>query len=158
MRVSAQATSLHVSWTAVGHDHHAARGDGVGGRSGREPARSQRASSRMAKRRVSGRSGNRRSLIALVLIGFVVVTSGVVARRVRGVNGQRRILELQRKREALDAERTKLESAIRDASSRARLQPIAEQRLNMHIPKPEQQVILPRPAAGVTARPQHDSV
>jgi cell division protein FtsL len=112
----------------------------------------------MAKRRVSGRAGKRRSLIALVLVGFVIVTSGVVARRVRGVNVQRRILDLQRKREALDAERTQLESAIREASSRARLQPIAEQRLNMHIPKPEQQVILPRPAAGATARPQHDSL
>jgi cell division protein FtsL len=97
-------------------------------------------------------------LIALVLVGFVVVTSGVVARRVRGVNEQRRILALQRKREALDGERAKLESAIRDASSRARLQPIAEQRLNMHIPKPEQQVILPRPITGTTPRPQHDSL
>jgi cell division protein FtsL len=110
----------------------------------------------MAKRRVGRRAGGRRSLIALVLVGFVVVTTGVIARRVRGVNGQHRILELQRKREALDAERTKLESAIRDASSRARLQPIAEQHLNMHIPKPEQQVILPRPAA--TRRPPHDSL
>jgi cell division protein FtsL len=107
----------------------------------------------MAKRRVSGRAGKRRSLIAVVLIGFVVVTSGVVARRVRGVNEQRRILDLQRRREALDAERTTLESAIRDASSRARLQPIAEQRLNMHIPKPEQQIILPRSAAASPKAP-----
>jgi cell division protein FtsL len=112
----------------------------------------------MAKRRVGGRAGNRRSLIALVLVAFVVVTSGVIARRVRGVHEQRRILELQRRREALDGERAKLESAIRDASSRARLQPIAEQRLNMHIPKPEQQVILPRPAANTAARPEHDSL
>src|SRR5690349_20063669 len=111
----------------------------------------------MAKRRVGARGG-RRSLIALVLVGFVVVTSGLIARRVRGVNAQGHILDLQRKREALDAERTKLESAIRDASSRARLQPIAEQRLNMRIPKPEQQVILPRPTAGVTARPPNDSL
>ena len=112
----------------------------------------------MAKRRVGGRAGGRRSLIALVLVGFVVVTTGVIARRVHGVTEQRRILDLQRKREALDAERTKLESAIRDASSRARLQPIAEQRLNMHIPKPEQQVILSRPAAGSTQRSPHDSL
>ena len=110
----------------------------------------------MAKRRVA-RGGRRRSLIALVLVGFVVVTSGVVARRVRGVAEQRRIVDLQRKREALDAERTKLESAIRDASSRARLQPIAEQRLNMHIPKPEQQIILPRRAVGA-GRVPNDSL
>jgi cell division protein FtsL len=111
----------------------------------------------MAKRRV-GRGGRRRSLIALVLVGFVIVTSGVVARRVRGVAEQRRIVDLQRKREALDAERTKLESAIRDASSRVRLQPIAEQRLNMRIPTPEQQVILPRRAAGPVGRAPNDSL
>jgi cell division protein FtsL len=97
-------------------------------------------------------------MIALVLIGFVVVTTGVIARRVRGVSGQRRLLELARKREALDAERTKLEGAIRDASGRARLQPIAEQRLNMHIPKPEQQVILSRPVTGTTSRTPNDSL
>jgi len=108
----------------------------------------------MAKRKV-GRGGSRRSLIALVLIGFVVVTTGVIARRMRGVGEQRRLLELGRKREALDAERTKLESAIRDASGRARLQPIAEQRLNMHIPKPEQQVFISRPA---TTKAPNDSL
>jgi cell division protein FtsL len=111
----------------------------------------------MAKSRVA-KAGRRRSLIALVLVGFVVVTSGVVARRVRGVAEQRRILDLQRKREALDAERTKLESAIRDASSRARLQPIAEQRLNMHIPKREQQPILLRRATGPAGRAPNDSL
>ena len=110
----------------------------------------------MAKRKVGGRAGRRRSMIAVVLIGFVIVTTGVIARRMRGVGEQRRLLELERKREALDAERTKLESAIRDASGRARLQPIAEQRLNMHIPKPEQQVILSRPAPNKAA--PHDSL
>ena len=110
----------------------------------------------MAKRKLGGRGGSRRSMIALVLIGFVAVTTGVIARRVRGVGEQRRLLELGRKREALDAERTKLESAIRDASGRARLQPIAEQRLKMHIPKPEQQFILSRPLTGKT--PPHDSL
>src|SRR6476661_1649032 len=105
----------------------------------------------MAKRKV-GRGGSRRSVIALVLIGFVVVTTGVIARRMRGVGEQRRLLDLERKREALDGERTKLESAIRDASGRARLQPIAEQRLNMHIPKPEQQVFISRPATTSTSK------
>src|SRR5262249_5725453 len=132
--------------------------DRMGGGGRREPTRAQRAPSRMAKRRVGRRPASRRSLIALVLVGFVIVTSGVVARRVRGVNEQRRILDLERKREALDAERTKLEGAIRDASSRARLQPIAEHQLNMHIPKPEQQVILPRPDGSSTPKPPHDSL
>jgi cell division protein FtsL len=95
----------------------------------------------MAKRQVAAR---RRSLIALVLVGFVLVTTGVIARRVTGVRQQREIRDLVRKREALSAERIKLEEAIRDASSRARLQPIAEQRLNMRIPTPDQQVFLSR--------------
>ena len=98
----------------------------------------------MAKRRVAP---SRRGLIAILLVGFVLVTTGVIGRRVLGVKQQREIRDLQRKRDALDGERIRLEGAIRDASSRARLQPIAEQRLNMHIPKPDQQVFLTRPPA-----------
>jgi cell division protein FtsL len=109
----------------------------------------------MAKRRVAAR---RRSLLALLLVGFVLVTTGVIARRVLGVRQAGEIRALQRKRDALEGERVRLESSIRDASSRARLQPIAEQRLNMHIPKPEQQILLPRPAAGEASRAKHDSL
>jgi cell division protein FtsL len=111
----------------------------------------------MAKRRVAP---SRRSLIALLLVGFVLVTTGVIARRAFGVGQQREIRDLQRKRDALDAERIRLEGAIRDGSSRARLQAIAEQRLNMHIPKPDQQVFLSRrpPAAVPSSRLPHDSL
>jgi cell division protein FtsL len=98
----------------------------------------------MAKR---GVAPGRRGVIAILLVGFVLVTTGVIGRRVLGVKQQRELRDLQRKRDALDAERIRLESAIREASSRARLQPIAEQRLNMHIPKPDQQVFLSRPPA-----------
>lgn len=105
----------------------------------------------MAKRRVSP---GRRSLIALALIGFVFVATGVIARRVYGVREQREIRKLQRSRDALLAERIRLEGVIRDASSRARLQPIAEQRLNMHIPKPEQQVILNPPSRATKPAPR----
>jgi cell division protein FtsL len=87
-----------------------------------------------------------RSIVAVVLVGFVLVASGVIARRVLGVKWQTEIRKLQEKRAALDADRVRLEGAIRDASSRARLQPIAEQQLNMHIPTADQQVILPRRA------------
>lgn len=97
----------------------------------------------MAKRRVGSR---RRSLIAVVLVGFVLVTAGVITRRVYGVRQQLDIRRLRQRRDSLAAERVRLESVIRDASSRVHLQPIAEQRLNMHIPTPEQQVILPRSA------------
>src|SRR5262245_29852059 len=97
----------------------------------------------MAKRRRVAPSG--RSLIAIVLLGFVLVTTGVIARRVKGVNQVRKIQELREKRDALRAERFRLDSAIREASSRARIVPIAEQRLDMHIAPPDQQVFLPRP-------------
>lgn len=88
--------------------------------------------------------GGRRSLIAVVLIGFVLVATGVIARRVWGVRQETDIRKLQQRRDALEADRIRLEGAIREASSRARLQPIAEQRLNMHIATPEQQVFIPR--------------
>jgi cell division protein FtsL len=76
---------------------------------------------------------------------------------VYGVREQREIRKLQRARDSLITERIRLEGVIRDASSRARLQPIAEQRLNMHIPKADQQVFLP-PASKGTTRPPHDSL
>jgi len=101
----------------------------------------------MAKRRV-----NPGRLIALVLVGFVLVTTGVIARRVRGLQVQRELRDLERKRDGLLAERVRLEQAIRDASSRARLQPIAEHRLNMHIPTPDEQVFLNR----TTRRPPRE--
>jgi cell division protein FtsL len=73
------------------------------------------------------------------------VATGVIARRTYGIGQARALRDLQRRREALEAERVKLESEIRDASSRARLAPIAEQRLNMHVPSPDQVIMLPRP-------------
>ena len=150
MRLSAEAACLYLPRPSARHHADAARHHCRRGRSEPQPTRAQRASPSMAKRRVAG--GRRRSLIAAVLVGFVLATTGVIARRVRGVHEQRKILDLERQRDALDGERAKLEAAIRDASSRARLQPIAEQRLNMHIATPEQQIILPRPAAGSAPR------
>jgi hypothetical protein len=112
----------------------------------------------MAKRRLTP---SRRTLVAIVLLGFVVATTGVIARRVVGVE---QVKELRTKRlalEALRAERIRLDAAIRDASSRARIVPIAEQRLNMHIALPEQQIDLPRPARRPVSQPRptvHDSL
>jgi cell division protein FtsL len=87
----------------------------------------------------------RRSIVALVLVGFVLVATGVIARRTYGIDQARALRELDRRRQALEAERVKLDGEIRDASSRARLAPIAEQRLNMHVPSPDQVIMLPRP-------------
>jgi cell division protein FtsL len=104
----------------------------------------------MAQRSVGA---GRRSLIALALVGFVLVTTGVILRRVYGVQQERDIRDLRRTRDALDAERMRLDGEIRDASSRARLQPIAEQRLNMHIPTPDEQVFLKRSSAAPAPAP-----
>ncbi len=88
-----------------------------------------------------------RSLIALVLLGFFVVATGVIARRTFGISQARAIRALETRRDAMDAARVKLEAEIRDASSRARLGPIAERRLQMYVPADSQVIILPREKA-----------
>jgi cell division protein FtsL len=102
---------------------------------------------------VKRRRLSRRSKIALALFGFVLVATGVIARRTYGIGQARALRDLERKRDALDAERVKLESEIREASSRERLAPIAERRLNMHVPTPDQVIMLPRPTTPAARRP-----
>lgn len=103
----------------------------------------------MARGRGSKGSGRRplgpRSLIVLGLLGFFAVAMGVIARRTYGIAQSRSLRDLDRQRDALEASRVKLEVEIRDASSRARLGPIAEQRLHMFVPADSQVIILPRP-------------
>ena len=96
----------------------------------------------MAKRKVARRG---RSWIAIALVGFVLVAAGVILRRSYGVTESRAMRELDRRRAQLVAERVQLESDIRDLSSRVRLGPVAEQRLNMRVPNDSQVVILPLP-------------
>ena len=96
----------------------------------------------MAKRKVAPRG---RRWVAAALVGFVLVAAGVILRRSYGVTEARAMRDLARQRDQLLAERAQLESDIRDLSSRARLAPVAEQRLNMHVPHDSQVVILPRP-------------
>ena len=91
-------------------------------------------------------------MFAFILLGFVLVATGVIARRTYGIGQARQIRDLDRRRTALEAERLRLDSKIRDASSRARLGPIAEQRLNMHVPTPDQVINLPRPIRPDSAR------
>lgn len=85
-----------------------------------------------------------RSLVALVLLGFLVVATGVIARRTFGIGQARLLRSLARQRDALDASRVKLAAEIRDASSRARLLPIAQRRLHMYVPPDSQVIILRR--------------
>ena len=85
-----------------------------------------------------------RSIVALLLFGFVLVTTGVIWRRSLGYDMATELKELRERRDALDAQQAALEGAIRDASSRARLARTAEERLGMRVP-PESLVIrLPR--------------
>jgi cell division protein FtsL len=60
---------------------------------------------------------------------------------------------MELRRSGLIAERRRLESEIRIASSRAHLQPIAEQRLQMHVPTEDQVVYLTRGARGPDEKP-----
>jgi cell division protein FtsL len=95
----------------------------------------------MAKRSVKLRG---RSIAALMLAGFVLTATGVITRRSYGIVQQQEIERLKRRLDGLAAERETLESAIRTASSRARLASIAEQRLKLSVATGSQLVILPR--------------
>lgn len=101
----------------------------------------------MASRRVAGK-GSGRGRIALVLLGFLIIASGVILRRTFGIAAATQLRQLEQKRSALVAERLRLEGEVRAAASRSTLQPIAEQRLQMHVPSDSQVIIITRtPAA-----------
>jgi cell division protein FtsL len=97
--------------------------------------------------------GSGRLRLALVLLGFVVTASVVVLRRTYGIAGARELQAMETKRSGLVAERRRLESEIRIESSRAHLQPIAEQRLQMHVPTENQVVYLTRDSGAAHAKP-----
>lgn len=95
----------------------------------------------MAKGRVAARRGR---LVALVLVGFVLVATGVIWRRSHGFARARELRDLERRRQALVATKVQLEGAIRDASSRSRLEPIVKERLQMQVPADSQVIYLQR--------------
>jgi len=101
----------------------------------------------MATRRV-GRKGSGRGRLALVLLGFLVIASGVILRRTYGIAAATQLRQLEQKRAALVAERLRLEGEVRAAASRSTLQPIAEQRLQMHVPSDSQVIIITRTPPG----------
>jgi cell division protein FtsL len=98
----------------------------------------------MAARGVA--SGRGRVRLALILLCFLVISGGVILRRSFGIAASTELRDLESKRSALVAERLRIEAQIRTASSRARIQPIAEQKLQMHVAVDSQLVILPRTA------------
>jgi len=86
-----------------------------------------------------------RTIIGVLLIGFTIVASGIIWRRGYGIARDRELRVQATRRTELEAEKTKLENDIREASSRARLAPLVEQRLQMRIPNDSQVIILPKP-------------
>jgi cell division protein FtsL len=84
-----------------------------------------------------------RTIVALLLVGFVLVASAVVWRRIDGITHVRRLNELDRKLTQLESERTHLAGMIRDESSRSRLEPIVDN-LGMQVPSDQQVRILTR--------------
>lgn len=86
--------------------------------------------------------------MALLLLVFVSVATIVIWRRSFGIAQASELRVLEQQRGQLQAELTRLERDIRDASTRARLVPLAERRLGMHVPMDREIVYLERPAAG----------
>jgi cell division protein FtsL len=84
-----------------------------------------------------------RWIVAGGLIAFVLISAAVVARRSYGYREGLVVTSLQRRKANLESERVRLDQEIRNASSRARLLPVAE-RLGMHMPSEAQMVVLER--------------
>ncbi len=80
----------------------------------------------------------------MLLGAFIVVTLTVVWRRSIGFSEARDIQQMTRTKSVLEGERARLESELRDLTSRQRLGPVVEQRLGMHVPIGPQVVILSR--------------
>lgn len=98
-----------------------------------------------ARRPGRGAGPKGRTVAAVVLLAFLALATGVVTRRTVGIREAARLAELDRLRAELEARRVQLERDIRDASSRARLQPVAERDLGMRIPADSQVILLPAP-------------
>ena len=85
-----------------------------------------------------------RAWVALVLLGFLLLGTGVIWRRALGHTQAQELRSLEMQRSQLDEQRAQLEGDIRDLSSRAKLAPVAEGRLHMHVPNDTELVILRR--------------
>jgi cell division protein FtsL len=88
-----------------------------------------------------------RWIIAGGLLGFVLISAAVVARRSYGHREGSSITALEKRKSELVSERARQTEMIREGSSLSRIRPIAEQRLGMHTPSETQIVLLNRPAA-----------
>jgi cell division protein FtsL len=141
MHLSTEAASMHVPRSCTREAGDETRNDREPDRNFCQSALAKRQTPRMAKRGVALRG---RTLVALVLAAFVLVALSIVWRRTLGIGQSERLATLDAKRTELEGERARLESDIRDASSRQLLGVAAESHLGMHIPSDRQVVILPR--------------
>ncbi len=82
-------------------------------------------------------------MIAIGLLGFLIVTVGVVARRAAGLTLQQDVAAIERTRTQLLGEVVTLEADIRSASSRNTLAPLVQTRLGMRVPSDTQVIDLP---------------
>ncbi len=82
-------------------------------------------------------------MIAGGLLGFVLVSAAVITRRSYGFSEGNAAKALEKRHSSLENERVWLAGAIRDASSRRTLGPIAELKLGMRIPSDTQVIFLP---------------
>ncbi len=96
----------------------------------------------MAARRVAPKRRGR-TMMPLFLLGFLIVTVAVIARRSYGRTLQRDLSGIERTRTQLSGEVLKLEIEIRTASSRSRLAPLVESTLGMRMPSETQVIDLP---------------
>lgn len=85
-------------------------------------------------------------MVAVLLAGFVIVALAIVWRRTIGIGQSDRLTALDTRKVQLEGERVRLESEIREASSRRRLGEVVEGKLGMRVPSDNQVVILPRRA------------
>jgi len=85
-----------------------------------------------------------RTVVFLSLLGFVVLATGVIWRRSAGVTRARTIEQMEMRRAALAARRAKLDADIRAAISMEKLGRVAEERLDMQVPRDSLVVTLTR--------------
>ena len=86
-----------------------------------------------------------RQLTAIVLLGFLVLTSAVVWRKSYGFTEGQKLRELAERRTELDARRTRLDGDIRSIVTLRRLGAIVEKRLGLRVPADSQIILIRRP-------------
>jgi cell division protein FtsL len=95
----------------------------------------------MAKKRLAPKG---RVWVALILLAFLVVTAGVIQRRVFGMRQANEIMVLQRELQAAESRKLKLESEIDSEKSLLRIGQVARQKLGMRGPEETPTVMLRR--------------